>query len=324
LVRRHRSYKILGIVIILLVMVLIGLPALLVRGCNWSRLTVNHPGGQSVRVQLASHQTVSMSLDDYLIGVVAAEMPADFDIEALKAQAVAARTYTLLRISSSPDAQHPNAPLCTDPGHCQAWISVAAMRKEWGFLSFGANYQKIATAVRTTSGEVLAYQGNLIDPVYHSSCGGRGTENAAAVWGHAVPYLQAVVCHWDPPQKQQTVAASLPLKNVMADLRITDLTAPASRGANLIQIAEKTPSGRVKTVQIGTHMIDGPDFRKELGLRSTDFTVRMGDNEVTFLTRGYGHAVGMCQYGAQGLALQGHTYRQILTYYYRGVQIDKK
>lgn len=148
--RRYRGYKLLGLMILLFSLALIALPALLVRGCNWSGVQQSQQQGPLVRLLLVrTGQVQTLALDDYLIGVVAAEMPARFSPEALKAQAVAARTYTMLRLSGQGGSKkYPNADMCDDPGQCQAWISVAEMRQRWGFFYFAYYYGKIAAAVR--------------------------------------------------------------------------------------------------------------------------------------------------------------------------------
>lgn len=314
----------LGFAVLMLALILVGLPALLARGCSREKLpSGTGPRGPEIRLQIEPDLVVSLPLEEYLIGVVAAEMPASFHPEALKAQAVAARTYALHRLTSgSRDEKHPGAHLCADPGHCQAWIPRAEMRRRWGLVRFHFYYGRIADAVRATTGEVLVYQDRLIDPVYHASCGGKGTEDAVEVWGREVPYLKGVPCTWDPPHRMQPVLASLSLQDFFARLGLNESAVPAGQGlGGPVQVLERTRSGRVKKVRVGTRVFRGVDFRESLGLRSTDFTVRATGNQVIFSTRGYGHAVGLCQYGAQGLALQGRTYRQILTYYYRGVQL---
>ncbi|MGB9792459.1 MAG: SpoIID/LytB domain-containing protein, partial [Thermacetogeniaceae bacterium] len=178
-------------------------------------------------------------------------------------------------------------------------------------------------AVRATAGEVLVYNGELIDPVYHSSCGGRGTEDAREVWGRDIPYLRGVPCRWDPPEKQERLAVSFKVEDMLKRLGIKDAAVPASKGEGLVRILESTATGRVRKVEVASQVFRGVDLRKALGLRSTDFTVSVKGDRVTFYTRGYGHAVGMCQYGAQGLALRGRSYREILAYYYQGAVIKK-
>ena len=201
--RGYRGCKLVGLYILLFSLAMIGLPALLARGCSWSGSSKTwQQQGPLVHLQLRPGQVVALPLEEYLVGVVAAEMPAEFNPEALKAQAVAARTYTLLRLSTkNGNNQLPDADLSTDPENFQAWIPVSEMRRRWGVLSFGYYYGKIVAAVRDTAGMVVVYHGQLIDPVYCASCGGLGTENAADVWGNDVPYLKGVACNWDPPSQ---------------------------------------------------------------------------------------------------------------------------
>ncbi|MFY9141129.1 MAG: stage II sporulation protein D [Thermacetogeniaceae bacterium] len=313
-------YRWLGYMIVVLTLVVIGIPALLVRGCSWeSREPVKEEGVQ-VKLQISEEEIISLPLEQYLIGVVAAEMPVSFHEEALKAQAVAARTYCLLRmVREEEDDQHPEAHLCADPGHCQAWISNEEMRKRWGW-NYRPNYQKIRSAVLATVGELLTYEGQLIDPVYHSSCGGRGTEDAREVWGHEVPYLKRAVCSYDAPEKQKPVNTQISLQELFTKLKISDQAIPAA-GFELIKIQERTESGRVKKVKVGSQVFSGVELRKRLGLRSTDFKVACTKEKVLFSTRGYGHAVGMCQYGANGLAQSGAKYDEILSHYYQGTKL---
>ncbi|MDR9756424.1 MAG: stage II sporulation protein D [Thermacetogeniaceae bacterium] len=314
-------YRWLGYMIVVLTMVVIGIPALLVRGCSWeSREPVKEDGVQ-VKLQISEKEIISLPLEQYLIGVVAAEMPVSFHEEALKAQAVAARTYSLLRmVREKEDDQHPDAHLCADPGHCQAWISNEEMRKRWGW-NYRPNYQKISSAVLATGGKVLTHEGQLIDPVYHSSCGGRGTEDAREVWGHEVLYLKSVACTYDSPEKQKPVNTQMSLQELFTQLKISDQSIPVAAGSDLMEIQERTGSGRVKRVKVGSQVFSGVELRKRLGLRSTDFKVVCTGEKVLFSTRGYGHAVGMCQYGANGLAQRGAKYDQILSHYYQGTEL---
>jgi stage II sporulation protein D len=305
---------------------MIGLPALLVRGCSWIRPSQTWQQEPVVRLQLQTGQVVTLPLEEYLVGVVAAEMPAEFHPEALKAQAVAARTYTLLRLSAkNGNSNLPGADLNDNPEDSQAWIPVSEMRRRWGGLSFGYYYGKITAAVRDTDGEVIVYRGQLIDPVYHSSCGGLGTEDAADVWGYDVPYLEGAPCNWDPPTQRQPVAVVFVCKNLFRRLDIPDKAIPAGAGlGGMIRVIDRTARGRVKDLKVAAESFKATDLRRLLNLRSTDFTVKEAGGKVVFVTRGYGHAVGMCQWGAQGMALQGKTYKEILAYYYRGVQVVRQ
>jgi len=167
----------------------------------------------------------------------------------------------------------------------------------------------------------LTWEGQLIDPVYHSSCGGRGTEDAREVWGHEVPYLKSVACSYDAPEKQKPVNTQMSLQELFTKLGIREQAIAVAAGSDLMEIQERTESGRVKRVKVGSQTFSGVELRKRLGLRSTDFKVDCTGKKVIFSTRGYGHAVGMCQYGANGLAQRGANYDQILSHYYQGAKL---
>jgi len=278
----------------------------------------------------ATGQIIQVPLEDYVTGVVAAEMPAEFPEEALKAQAVAARTYILKRLKAGGvvNAQHDGADVCDDCRHGQAWISGEEMKKRWGTFNYYRYFYKIKQAVDETRGLVIVYQGQLIDPVYHSSCGGKGTENADEVWKVDEPYLKGAPCPYDAdPQPERVV--SLPLEQVNKALKVNLNVIPVLKNGEAggtvppVKVLEYTSSGRPKTVLLGEKTYPATIVRDLLGLRSTDFTLKIGQGQVEVTTRGYGHAVGMCQYGAKGFAQHGYNFEQILKHYYKGVEIKK-
>lgn len=284
-------------------------------------------------VRLYVHGTgeiVRLPLDDYVTGVVAAEMPAEFPAEALKAQAVAARTYILKRLRAGGVANtlHPGADTCDDYRHGQAWISPEEMKKRWGTVNYYRYYYKIRRAVDDTRGMVVTYEGQLIDPIYHASCGGRGTENAGEVWKVDVPYLKGVPCPYcaDP---QPVRVAEIPLEQANRVLKTSLAVVPVSGGghkgspAPVMQVLEYTGAGRPKTVRLGEKTYAATLVRDLLDLRSADFTLEVDGSQLEVITRGYGHAVGMCQYGAKGFAQHGYTFAQILKHYYTGVEITR-
>jgi len=315
--------KYIGLFVLVIALGIIGVPALVVLRWSGGGAGPAKSTGTEVKLQIAKGKVISLPLEEYLIGVVAAEMPASFHLEALKAQAVAARTYALRRIyqKTLPD-KHPEAHLCNDPDHCQAWISKGEMKRKWGIWHYNSYYQRIARAVTETKGEVLVYRGELIDPVYHASCGGRGTEDAADVWGYQVPYLKGVPCSGHPPQENQVAVLNFSFQEFFTRLGINDEALPAASGlGGLVEILERTGSGRVKKLQVGGLVLQGVDLRKRLGLPSTDFSVQVTPEKIVFSVRGRGHAVGLCQYGAQGMAMKGKNYREILTHYYQGVEL---
>ena len=319
------------LVTLFIFILVIGVPALIVNSFNIfdPRVEVDN---KEMKITVFFHETGEikvMAVEEYLRGVVAAEMPAEFELEALKAQAVAARTYTLKRLGSqanNTDSPHPAAVVCTDPNHCQAWMSQEELKKRWGVFKYPQYSKKIAEAIAATKGQVITYQGRLIDPVYHSTCGGR-TENSEEVWQYKIPYLRSVKCAYgqDSPRYEEVKTFSMEqLDGILG----TDLTAvPAStireRATSYFKILQKTSTGRIKSVSIGGKTILATELRRALGLRSTRFTMGISGSNVKFTTCGNGHGVGMCQYGANGLARRGRNYLQILQYYYTGVEIKE-
>jgi stage II sporulation protein D len=283
------------------------------------------PGVTIVRVFLHDeNKVVPMQLEDYLVGVVAAEMPAEFPPDALKAQAVVARTYAVRSIGTSGTGAplHAGADVCDEGSHGQAWLSRQELKKRWGIVDYYNNYYKVKSAVAETRGQVLAYQGELIDPACQASCGGR-TENAEDVWGVQVPYLRGVPCPYDSgPNTVQTVSFSF----AQLDQALgTSLAALPEAGSETISsdfvLVEATPAGRPKLLQIGNSLFTAAAVMDLLGLRSTRFTWDIAGGAVAFTTTGDGYGVGFCQNGAKGLAEHGYGYRTILGHYYSRVEI---
>ncbi|MGI9862790.1 stage II sporulation protein D [Moorella naiadis] len=324
--------KLMGFFIILVFAAVIITPVMIIEGIRLFQPPVQvQTGKQLVRVYF--HQTGTtkiMPLEEYVAGVVAGEMPANFEPEALKAQAIAARTYTLKKIAAAkdkPDAAHPNADVCTDPAHCQAWAGDDVLRQRWGLIGYWRYKNKIQAAVQATQGMVLTYQGQLIDPVYHANGGGR-TESAAAVWGRDVPYLQSVPSPWDKEAPRYSDSRAFTLQDLDRKLGVNLAAVPAAAlspfGGKAMQILEKTLTGRVKSIKIGGKTFAATDLRKLLGLPSTDFTWQVQGEQITFHTIGYGHGVGMSQYGANGMAKEGQNFAAILAHYYPGTKIEQR
>ena len=262
-------------------------------------------------------QVVPMELEDYLLGVVRAEMPASFDPEALKAQAVAARTYTLYQISGG--GRHGDAQLCTDPGCCQAYLEEADIRARWGAQA-DALCAKTGEAVRATAGQVLTYEQEPILAVFHASSPAR-TRAAGDVWHRDLPYLQSV----SSPETAEAVPGYRDTRSFTpAEFRSRfqglgcDFDRPIS---DWLRNPVTDPAGSVETVEVGGIPISGTRFRQLLGLRSVCFTWAVTGERLTFTTTGYGHGVGMSQYGANILAGEGQDYRAILSHYYPGTSL---
>ena len=250
--------------------------------------------------------TINIELEDYVIGVVAAEMPASFHIEALKAQSVIARTYALNKLSKGITL--------TDNNSTQNYIDIGQMRNKWG-IDFDKYYNKIKDAVLSTEGTTIKYNNEYIDAVYFSTSNGY-TEDSINVWENSIPYLKSVESSWDRDASSFSRTQTIDLNNFNLKLG-TNISS-----GNEISIIERNISSRVSKISVGDKIFSGVQFRNILGLRSADFDIEFNDNILTITTRGYGHGVGMSQYGANGMAKNGYDYKQILAYYYKNVSIN--
>jgi len=273
---------------------------------------------QTIYISLAlpNAEIERIPLEEYLIGVVAAEMPAEFEIEALKAQAVAARTYVLKRMEEKPADQIFDVDTTVKT---QAWISNQEMFRKWGIISYVKYRGKIEQAVEETQGKMMTYHGLKIDAVYHSSCGRKSTERASDVWSGDVSYLTNV------PSGEATPLRFV--KHQVFDIEVfyqalgfTQIPT-AFTDSDLI-IIERTKAGRVKTLAIKNKVFEATDFRSKLQLPSTDFEWRVEGSKIELITYGKGHGVGMSQYGANDLAKAGRQYTEILGHYYPGTKLE--
>lgn len=271
---------------------------------------------RTLRVQ-AGDEVLTLSLEDYLVGVVAAEMPVSFPEEALKAQAVAARSYALCRAASG---KHPEADVCADPGCCQAWLSEEALRDNWG-KSYEEKLARVRGAVESTAGETLAYEGEPVLAVFHSSSAG-ATEDCGAVWSPR-PYLVSVSSPETdrdvPGYVSQLRCAPLDFRDVILSAHPeADFSAPEE---DWIGQPTLDGSGRVESLELGGIAIPGKELRALFSLRSTAFTLAYEDSSFVFTVTGFGHGVGMSQYGAMVMAQNGSDYREILAHYYPGTEL---
>lgn len=252
-----------------------------------------------------------MELESYLVGVLLAEMPTTFQPEALKAQAVVARTYTLRRTSQP---KHDNADVCTDSNCCQGW-------KDPETYEDSAGAEAARQAVQQTEGEVLTYGGDLIDATFFSASGGR-TEAAVEVWGGDVPYLQSVESPGeDSPYEEDQVVYSLEefRRLILEAAPEADLSGSPETWFREVKATE---GGGVESLQVGGVSLSGTTLRSVLGLRSTVFSVSVTEEKIFISTKGFGHRVGMSQYGAEAMACNGSTYEEILYHYYQGVTLE--
>ena len=282
--------------------------------------------GLTLRVYFADAEEIRLlPLEDYVFGALAAEMPANYAPEALKCQAVAARTRAVAQshaFGGNGCVRHPDCDICTDSACCQAWSSEATLDAKYG-VELPQYWDKASAAVAETAGEILTYDGAPIEAIYFS-CSGGSTEAAVAVWGTDVPYLQAVESPGEQDALRYESEAAFPEDELRA---ILNKAAPEAKldGPSEGWFGEPflTEGGGVASVTIGGEDFTGTQLRSLLGLNSTRFTVTCGDGEVVFHVRGFGHRVGMSQYGANAMAKLGFDYRAILQYYYRGAGIEK-
>lgn len=259
-------------------------------------------------------QIVQIPMNEYLTCVVLAEMPVTFEEEALKAQAVVARTYTLRALKGA--SKHTDAAVCTDASCCQSHIDVASYLEKGGKAE---DVQHIRDIVQSTDGQVLTYEGNLIEATYFS-CSGGLTEDAVAVWGADVPYLQSVISPGEEHATYYTDTVTFTRSEFETGLGILLEGNPEQWVSDVIY----TDGGGVDTITICGVSFSGTQLRKLLSLRSTAFTVVPSDDSVSIHTRGYGHRVGMSQYGADAMATSGYTYQQILAHYYQGTTLTNQ
>lgn len=273
----------------------------------------NADDSYKIPVLLDNGSLIQMDLEDYIVGVVLAEMPTEFEKEALKAQAVVARTYALKRNLHS--QKHTDQAVCTDPSCCQAYCE-----KEKFLASGGTNtdIQKVEDAVYQTKNEVLTYDSELIDATYFSASGGK-TEDAKAVWGSDVPYLQSVDSPGEEDASYHVNTVYFTFQEFADCLQIDSKSLTDSWIGNVTY----TNGGGVEKITICNQIYSGTQIRKLLGLRSTAFVMTAVGNTVTVTTKGFGHRVGMSQYGADAMAVSGKDYTEILSHYYQGTVLEK-
>jgi len=267
-----------------------------------------------------TNEVEDVKLDDYIACVVSAEMPASYDIEALKAQAVVARTYTMYKISVS--KKHEEADICDKSTCCQAWISKEDRLKKWEEDKANDNWNKIIQAVNDTRGKIITYEGKPINAFFHANSGGK-TQIPFYVWGgNDYPYLQVVETSGEDAYSGYSSEVKFTKEEFIEKVKKTYEDFEIDfKEENCIEIKQRDTSDRVVTVKIGNLNLSGVETRTLLGLKSANFTIQILDNEVLFKVIGYGHGVGMSQTGADALAKQGKNYQEIIKHFYKGVEI---
>ena len=264
----------------------------------------------TVRVKRENKNTIEkIPLEKYLIGVLAGEMPVSYDIEALKAQAVAARTYTINKIEQNKAKEYD----VVDTTNDQVYKDEQQLKEIWK-EKYNENTKKLKQAIKETNGEYLTYEGKPIHAFFFSTSSGT-TENCKDVFGESLPYLVSVSSTWDENSPSYQGELKLTKEEFCQKLEIN---------CNEIKInIERNETNSIKNITINNKTIKGTDFRFKLGLKSTNLEIEQTNNDIIIKTKGYGHGVGMSQYGAKELANNGYKYDEILKHYYQGVEFKK-
>lgn len=254
---------------------------------------------------------IEVPFEDYIKGVVAGEMPTTFELEALKAQAVASRSYALYQIKGSKNRNYD----VTNTTTSQVYLTDDQLKNTWK-SAYVDKINKIKTAILQTKGQYLAYHGEVINAMFFSTSTGQ-TENSEEVFVSKVPYLRSVSSKWDESSPAYTETLTFSLKDFYIKLNL-------QYNPNLtIQVTQKTSTGRTKKIKINGLEFNGRDIASKLKLRSNYFDIIQNNDNVTITTKGFGHGVGMSQYGANGMAKEGSNYKQILKHYYQNTEIKK-
>lgn len=292
--------------------IVLGIPCLMINIFTPPEKSVQ----KTVKVYFKDKEEIlEMDFEEYIKGVVMAEMPATFEIEALKAQAVAARSYALHKMKSGKEDN--GADVCTDFAHCQAYITDEKARANWG-ENADNNFKKIEKAVSDTSGKIMEYNGDVITAVFHSTSSG-ATESAIDVWGGDVPYLMGVKSEGEhlSPRYLSTVTVNIDVfrEKLKQENGKVDFSKP------VIADIDRSESGGIKSIALYGEKFKGTRIRSLFSLRSTNFDMSIDGENVIFNVKGNGHGVGMSQYGANYMASVGKKYDEILLTYYTGVKI---
>jgi stage II sporulation protein D len=286
------------------------------------------PKISTIKVNLLKENIIKeFDLEEYVTGVVAAEMPADFGIEALKAQAVASRTYALAHVAElggTPCKNGYGASLC-DTVHCQAYMTKEERMKLWSSSSAEKNWDKIKMAVESTRGKVLIYNNDLVmEPYYFATSSGM-TENSEDVFSNKIPYLRSVESPGEEETKNFKSSKVFKYKELseIINNNYKNSKVTTTNIKQQITVIDRTGAGSVKSIKVGSITMTGSKFRTMLGLKSSNFKIKFNSDNVEIDCSGYGHGVGMSQWGANAMAKEGKDYIEILNHYYQGTNVSK-
>ncbi|WP_342433549.1 stage II sporulation protein D [Neobacillus sp. FSL H8-0543] len=326
-----KKFKPLIVLVSILFAVILIIPAVLVLpftdgkangelGEELTKTPEQNPSSTDSAVEVAVYRSAigkieNVQLEDYLVGVVAAEMYADFEDEALKAQALTARTYIVKKMLSKDKMGVPDGAQVTDTQLHQVYHSDEELRKKWD-KDYERKRSKVLAAVRATSGQILTYNGEAIDASFFSTSNGY-TENSEDYWSNELPYLRSVSSPWDKDSPKFSSQKVMSVKDFEAKLGVK-----VGSDSTIGKIVERTTGKRVAKVDFNGKVLTGKEIREALELQSSDFAWERKGSKIVISTKGYGHGVGMSQYGANGMAVEGKDYKEIVKHYYQGVEIS--
>lgn len=301
--------------VILFIALLIFIPffIVIIYDKNYKEIELEYINNVFIRVKRQkSNEIETIPLEEYIVGVLAGEMPITFELEAFKAQAVASRSYALLRMEYNKDKEYD----VVDSVMNQVYLDNEYLKDAWG-NSYVKNVNKLRQAVNETMDEYLVYDDKIVDAMFFSTSNGY-TENSGNVFNFNLNYLKSVESPWD----KEVSTAFLTKKYMNLSDFYNKLELKYDKNLN-IEITKRSESGRIMTIYINGVKFKGTELYNKLGLRSTDFEIELLGDEILITTKGYGHGVGMSQYGALGMAKEGFTYEEILKHYYSGVSLKK-
>ena len=301
--------------IIAFILLLIFIPFFIVHfyNNNYKEIELNYINTRYIRVKrMPSEEIQKIPLEEYIVGVLAGEMPISFDMEALKAQAVASRSYALKRMEYNKDKDYD----VVDSIMNQVYLDESYLKKAWD-SNYIKNINKLRKAVNSTIDEYLEYDGKIVDAMFFSTSNGY-TEDSSNIFNFECAYLKSVESPWD----EKVSSAYLTKKEINLTEFYKKLAIPYSKNLN-IEIQKRSSTNRILLLKINNITFKGTDIYNKLSLKSTDFSIELNGETVTITTIGYGHGVGMSQYGALGMAKEGYTYDEILKHYYSNVSLTK-
>ena len=301
--------------IIIFITLLIFIPffIVIIYNKNYKEIELNYITTKYIRVKRNNTNNIEViPLENYIVGVLAGEMPINFELEALKAQAVASRSYALKRMEYNKDKEYD----VVDSILNQVYLDEEYLKEAWG-INYVKNINKLRTAVNETLDEYLEYDGKIADTLFFSTSNGY-TEDSQKIFGFDCEYLQSVNSPWD----EEVSSAYLTTRTISLKEFYQKLNLPYNKNLN-IEILKRSNTNRILLLKINNQEFKGTDVYNKLSLRSTDFNLDLEGETIKITTKGYGHGVGMSQYGALGMAKKGYTYQEILMHYYKNTKITK-